>query len=398
MKNLPKTFFIDIHTSTNEKHPNYLQAIKIFNTFNDNTFTGDMYRYYGRYIDNGTLIYDCFDNQLPNVEKIFNVDEFLTLTDNYEPRLGVVGCKELKALFIKLGLNPNGSNSRLAFDNGLFGDMVFQIYHLNVDKTKITFSSEKEKRNFRITKDINQFEGHIRKHLFKEEVKHLPKYFVIKWSNDPRWYTYIKYLNDTYNARFEGSLSSDYYGHDGTIKLKLGHGSCSTNALLTYFQNNPIVLTLDEFFEFEETKHLLNKNLNEKEEMEQLTVKKSDLGRIHDIACPNWKPRIDGLASRNLYSDSVELTQEEVNEMFRAATQSQCVVLEEIFGKQIKPLNFYNAQTIDFKVDGIKVFGNSNDSSTSAFIGLPGANYPYFILNDKYDWEIEGRMLKVKRK
>jgi hypothetical protein len=326
---------------------------------------------------------------------VFNLQEKPT---NTEPRLGFRGGPELIVLLTKLGLIIGGENTHLTTCGCIDASSKNLIYHLTKDKKQLTFTSTNQIKDIKVITDINEFEAYLKEHLDVSEIKHLPKYFVIKWSDDPRWETYIQYLNDTYNADFKGSLSSNYYGHDGTIKLSLGHGPCSINAFLSYFQNNPVVLTLDEFFEFQETKDLLNKKLNKKEEMTKISVKKSDLGRIHDIACDNWKIKIDRLASLNLYSDSVELTKDKIDEMFKAASPSQLLVLEEIFGEQFRSLNFYNDKTIDFKVDGIKVFGNSKDSATSAFIGLPGLKADYFILNDNYDWKIEGKSLKLTRK
>ncbi len=54
-----------------------------------------------------------------------------------------------------------------------------------------------------------------------------------------------------------------------------------------------------------------------------ITVKKTDLKKIHDVACESWKIRITDYAMRNPFGDSVELKQEDIKNMFDAAIAMQ---------------------------------------------------------------------------
>jgi hypothetical protein len=71
-----------------------------------------------------------------------------------------------------------------------------------------------------------------------------------------------------------------------------------------------------------------------------------ELLEIHKIACISWKeaikikyfPRINGV-------QTIVFSQDEVNEMFKAANPSQMAVLEKIFGKQVKPIEWDRIKT-----------------------------------------------------
>lgn len=78
---------------------------------------------------------------------------------------------------------------------------------------------------------------------------------------------------------------------------------------------------------------------------EMVTVKKSDLKKIHDVACPGWQTRILTYAVKNVFGGTVELTQEEVDEMFKAATTSQLPVLNKIFGEREEKIDFDKIKT-----------------------------------------------------
>ncbi len=102
------------------------------------------------------------------------------------------------------------------------------------------------------------------------------------------------------------------------------------------------------------------------------TISRTDLGKIHNIACSTWKTKLEKLGSRNPFSGTIELTQSEVDEMFKAATPDQRPTLVNIFGEQSKYL--------DLSKEGV-----------SCFISLRiGGKYENkgFYLNDSYNWEI----------
>jgi len=129
------------------------------------------------------------------------------------------------------------------------------------------------------------------------------------------------------------------------------------------------------------------------------TVKKSDLKKIYDVACSTWQGKIEKLATRNPFGDDVELTQSEVDEMFKASDSSQTRVLEEVFGKQQQVLDF-RSDDINLYVDGLPVFSGKHVPSWGSFIGLPlEESYKNcFYLNQNYKWTLKGNKLTVTRK
>jgi hypothetical protein len=83
-----------------------------------------------------------------------------------------------------------------------------------------------------------------------------------------------------------------------------------------------------------------NKNMSQK-----LKISVTDVLRIHQIACSTWQELIAGYLSRTDNKQMIKFTQEEVDRMFKAATTEQKPVLEEIFGKQSKPIDWDKIKT-----------------------------------------------------
>ena len=84
--------------------------------------------------------------------------------------------------------------------------------------------------------------------------KKLPAYFVIKRDSDnPLWGKYIKWLNKIYGINWVGdAISYIYYGYDGTGPF--GGTNCWSS--LEEFENNPTLLTLEEWDEIVNPKTL----------------------------------------------------------------------------------------------------------------------------------------------
>ena len=91
------------------------------------------------------------------------------------------------------------------------------------------------------------------------------------------------------------------------------------------------IVPIPEFIEY----HRERLNLKPKQG-KMITVTKKELGKIYEVACTTWKAKIQDLTLRNPFGTDIELSQAEIDEMFKAATESQTPVLESIFGKQEK--------------------------------------------------------------
>jgi hypothetical protein len=165
-----------------------------------------------------------------------------------------------------------------------------------------------------------------------KEVK-LPKYFVIKQCNRPLWNDYIEWLNKTYNVNYSGDSSSSYYGYDGN-ETNNGTGY---HIDISYFKNNPEIITLDYW----------NKCIKNKTQMTQkLTVKVTEVLKIHEVACESWKERIlSQYLSRMDKDQNITFSQSEIDLMFNKATIYQLTVLEEVFGKVAVSIEYDKLKT-----------------------------------------------------
>lgn len=79
---------------------------------------------------------------------------------------------------------------------------------------------------------------------------------------------------------------------------------------------------------------------------QKLTVPISDVLRIHNIACESWKKKIAGeYLSKVDSNQNITFSQSEIDNMFKAATESQLPVLEQIFGKRSEPIQWDKIKT-----------------------------------------------------
>jgi hypothetical protein len=113
--------------------------------------------------------------------------------------------------------------------------------------------------------------------------------------------------------------------------------------------------------------------------MKTNTISRTDLGKIHNIACPTWKTKLEKLGSRSPFSGTIELTQSEVDEMFKAATSDQRPVLVNIFGEQSNSVDLTELNDIKYEI-------NDNDLLAVRLVGE--YRDKGFYLNRKYNWEI----------
>lgn len=61
------------------------------------------------------------------------------------------------------------------------------------------------------------------------------------------------------------------------------------------------------------------------------TITRSELKDIHTIACSDWKSKIEKYASKNPFSETIEFTEKQVEEMISASTAEQLPIVKKIF-------------------------------------------------------------------
>jgi hypothetical protein len=89
----------------------------------------------------------------------------------------------------------------------------------------------------------------------------------------------------------------------------------------------------------DDVKRLEKKHNEESSRPKTYILEREDLKEIHDIACPTWQKKIAKIASEQPFGN-ISLTQEQVNEMFKAATPEQLPTLKKIFPSEIDLMSF----------------------------------------------------------
>lgn len=65
--------------------------------------------------------------------------------------------------------------------------------------------------------------------------------------------------------------------------------------------------------------------------MNKQIITRENLQKIHAVACTNWKTKLESYATRNPFGTDIELTQAEVDEMFKASDENQTKILKKFF-------------------------------------------------------------------
>ena len=120
--------------------------------------------------------------------------------------------------------------------------------------------------------------------------------------------------------------------------------------------------------------------IKEETDMKTQKLSRKGLKEIHSVACPNWKDVLEHYGSRNPLEDYIELTQEEVNNMFKA-----CI------GEQLPIVSKYLKQDDDGFLDFDNIIGSHYMFKGKQLIdkrcfGKYEKNS--FYLNNDYNWEI----------
>lgn len=69
---------------------------------------------------------------------------------------------------------------------------------------------------------------------------------------------------------------------------------------------------------------------------EYFTIPREDLGKIHKIACPLWKERIETLmGGADLFKSTLDVHISLIRDMLSAATSSQKGIVEEVFKEYV---------------------------------------------------------------
>lgn len=84
-------------------------------------------------------------------------------------------------------------------------------------------------------------------------------------------------------------------------------------------------------------------------------ITRKDLEKIHNVACQNWKSKIKKYAEANPFSDEIEFTKEQIQEMLTASTEEQLPIVKEVFNVVE---TFESIKTLE---DACKVLGEDDE-------------------------------------
>nr|DAI89521.1 MAG TPA: hypothetical protein [Caudoviricetes sp.] len=63
----------------------------------------------------------------------------------------------------------------------------------------------------------------------------------------------------------------------------------------------------------------------------KLEIKRTELKKIWEISCKDWKPKLAKYAQKDPFSETIKFTEKQINEMIKAYTAEQLPVVKEIF-------------------------------------------------------------------
>ena len=120
--------------------------------------------------------------------------------------------------------------------------------------------------------------------------------------------------------------------------------------------------------------------IKEEKNMETQKLSRQGLKEIHSVACSTWKDVLEHYGSRNPLEDYVELTQEEVDKMFRACTKEQLPIVSKYLKQDDGSVDFDNLLGDGYKLNERQLIGKR-------VFGV--FSYKSFYLDNKFDWKIQ---------
>jgi hypothetical protein len=114
-------------------------------------------------------------------------------------------------------------------------------------------------------------------------------------------------------------------------------------------------------------------------------IAKENLKKIYDVACSTWKEKLTQYAIRNPFGNEVELTSDEVNEMFDASDEKQSKVLNKFLKRDNGVMD--NVTSYETACDSLGVKPNKNvtpyEKLTTIIKALNQGWYPNFDNTDE---------------
>lgn len=109
-------------------------------------------------------------------------------------------------------------------------------------------------------------------------------------------------------------------------------------------------------------------------------VTRDEFKRIYDVACYEWKQKLDNLIAQQPFNEKIEVTKQQVKAMIDASTKSQEPIVRDVFHE-------YDEDTAKIDLSGKfdRVFASSGNQ---AMIAINIEDHKSFYLNKGYTWEL----------
>lgn len=203
--------------------------------------------------------------------------------------------------------------------------------------------------------------------LAEKLLTQIPKYFVVKRDDSPKWDEYIEWLNKTY-AQNWGGKEYRYYGYHGAnTKNGYDYKGMAGYDNVEDFKNNPQV--------FESAEEFM-KLINQQSKMKRI-LKRDDFKAILNTISPEcrWHQDLINKFKDFAIKDELEVPDELYVRGRKAANDYQTVLLDKIFGKDTKDVDLSK---------------RSNDDLVNFLSIRKGGNYDSkgFFLSPAFKWEI----------
>lgn len=136
-----------------------------------------------------------------------------------------------------------------------------------------------------------------------------------------------------------------------------------------------------------------------------ITISVSELKRIHDVACGEWKLKIKSMVTP--FQDEVFVSNEQIDEMLKAATTRQMPIVEDVFKEYVKKqkpefFNFGSEYTLDLTSNRKPIYirhGLANYGYDGREIGFSSDYTTILVDTDGNETELtSGHYLKFKIK
>jgi len=204
-------------------------------------------------------------------------------------------------------------------------------------------------------------------------ITEIPESFCVKRCDDEeKWNKYINWLNKTYES--ELGKYWEYYGiwENGFY--------CNDKPFGTEIHIDDMIKHIDYMERHIKGGEQFHKESQLTVKMETQRISREGLKEIYSVACDEWQGKLKSFGYRNPLENYIDLTNEEVNEMFFASNDKQ----KSILSKYLKQ----DDGSVDLSKIDCEVYLNSQ----IAMIEIRN-RYEYcdkaFWLTNRYDWEIK---------